>query len=92
MTKQLRGMAKRELSLARDLLICISEDQSYEKCAGSPEFSPYLPDRCQLTCVRSIVSEQHFCLAVFLQIRHVANSRKLNDLRIENSCLPEFHR
>jgi hypothetical protein len=27
MRKQLRGTAKRELSVARDLLICISEDQ-----------------------------------------------------------------
>src|SRR6266403_2214075 len=27
---------------------------------------------------------------MFLQIRHVANSRKLNDLRIKHSCLPQF--
>ncbi len=29
---------------------------------------------------------------MFLKIRHVANSQKLNDLRIQTSCLPEFHR
>jgi hypothetical protein len=53
---------------------------------------PYLADFERVTCLGSIVSQQHSCLTVFLQIRHVANSWKLKDLRIQTSCLPEFHR
>ena len=29
---------------------------------------------------------------MFLQIRHAENYRKVNGLRIQTSCLPEFHR
>jgi hypothetical protein len=51
-----------------------------------------LPDGARLSWLRSMTSEQHSCLPVFLHIRHAANFWKLNDLRIEPSRLAEFHR
>jgi len=72
-----------EVSLARML---------NEKCIRSPQFSPHPPNELFLCCVNSIISEWHSCLGVFLKICHAVNSLALNELRIETSCLPEFHR
>jgi len=64
----------------------------FNRCtAGSPEFSPYLPNGARLTCLRLVFSEWHSRLGLFLNICHAANSLELNGLRIENSCLPDFH-
>src|SRR5438876_6931814 len=35
---------------------------------------------------------QGFAWETTNHLRHVANSRKVNDLRIKTSCLPEFHK
>jgi len=56
------------------------------------QFSPYLPNGARLTCLRSMFSEWHSCLGLFLNICHAANSLELNGLRILTACLVEFHR
>ena len=37
------------------------------------QFSPYLPNGARLTCLRSMFSEWHSCLGLFLNICHSAN-------------------
>jgi len=57
-----------------------------------PQFSPHPLHMPFLSCFHSIISEWHSCLGLFLNICPVANSLELHGLRIQTSCLPEFHR